>query len=266
MDGIKKIIRAVKSLKWYEAVMCVIMLVIYYFLEKGFKGQSVKMEKPPAFNDTQRKTLTLVIIAFFFMVVPALLNVWIPKTEPITTIARVCQPQTVMVIGAVICAFMRLANERTVIAKCPWNTIVMIIGVYMLIQVANKGGLADAIAHALANSIPAMLVPPAIVFFAAFLSFFSSSTSTVMPLMYPLVPGLTESLGLNPVNLYTCIFWGGLSTALSPFSTGGAITIASCPDEAVKDGLPNPMIVVAIVVPIITMVLTFFGIFNFFHV
>ncbi|MDO4876632.1 MAG: nicotinamide riboside transporter PnuC [Oscillospiraceae bacterium] len=35
MDGIKKIIRAVKSLKWYEAVMCVIMLVIsiYYAIK-----------------------------------------------------------------------------------------------------------------------------------------------------------------------------------------------------------------------------------------
>ena len=87
-----------------------------------------------------------------------------------------------------------------------------------------------------------------------------------MPLMYPLVPGLVENLGLNPVTLYTCIFWGGLSTALSPFSTGGAITIASCPDEEVKDALPNKMIVVAVVVPIITMILVFLGIFNIFSV
>ncbi|MDY2625546.1 MAG: SLC13 family permease [Coriobacteriales bacterium] len=247
-------------------IIAVVMIILYYFFTKSFKGQHVKMEKPPAFNSIQTKTLWLVILAFVFMVVPALLNVWVKGNHFIATLARVCQPQTIMVIGAVICAFMKLGNERKVIAKCPWNTIVMIIGVYMLIQVANKGGLAAAIANALSNSIPAMFVPVAIVAFAAFLSFFSSSTSTVMPLMYPLVPGLVENLGLNPVTLYTCIFWGGLSTALSPFSTGGAITIASCPDEEVKDALPNKMIVVAVVVPIITMVLVFLGIFNIFSV
>lgn len=32
MDGMKKIVKAVKSLKWYETIMCIIMLVIsvYY--------------------------------------------------------------------------------------------------------------------------------------------------------------------------------------------------------------------------------------------
>ena len=35
MDGIKKIIRAIRSLKWYEAIMCVIMLGIsvYYAIK-----------------------------------------------------------------------------------------------------------------------------------------------------------------------------------------------------------------------------------------
>jgi di/tricarboxylate transporter len=41
----------------------------------------------------------------------------------------------------------------------------------------------DFISGILSSSIPRLLVPAAIVLFAAFLSFFSSSTSTVMPLM-----------------------------------------------------------------------------------
>ena len=124
----------------------------------------------------------------------------------------------------------------------------------------------DFISHALANSIPKFLVPAAIVLFAAFLSFFSSSTSTVMPLMYPLVPMLSAELGLNPIMLYTCIFWGGLSTAVSPFSTGGAITIAACPIDEVREGLPNKMIITALVIPVITMILATLGIFNIFTI
>ena len=171
-----------------------------------------------------------------------------------------------MIIGAVLAAFMKLAEEKQVVKMIPINTIVMIVGVYMLIKVATKAGLVEAITVALSSSIPKWLVPGAIVFFAAFLSFFSSCTSTVMPLMYPLVPTLAATMGLNPVMLYTCIFFGGLSTACSPFSTGGAITIAACPDNAIKEKLSNTMIVAALVIPLITMIAATIGLFGFFSV
>jgi len=82
--------------------------------------------------------------------------------------------------------------------------------------------------------------------------------------MYPLVPGLAESLGLNPIMLYTCIFFRGLSTACSPFSTGGALTIAACADNEVREALPNKMIVAALICPAITIVLATLGLFNIF--
>lgn len=93
------------------------------------------------------------------------------------------------------------------------------------------------------------------------------NTSTVMPLMYPLVPGLAATLGLNPVALFSCIYIGGLSTALSPFSTGGALTIASCADKEVKENiLPNGMIVASLVIPVICAVLATIGMFGLFHI
>ena len=142
----------------------------------------------------------------------------------------------------------------------------MIVGVYSLIKVAAAAGLVEFISGVLAESIPAFLVPAAVIFFAAFLSFFSSSTSTVMPLMYPMVPTLAASLSLNPIMLYTCIFFGGLATACSPFSTGGAVCIAANPYEDQKELLSNKMIVVALVVPVITIVAATLGLFSFFGV
>ena len=142
----------------------------------------------------------------------------------------------------------------------------MIIGVYVLIKVAASAGLVEAISSVLTSAIPRFLVPAAIVFFAAFLSFFSSCTSTVMPLMYPLVPALAASMSLNPVMLYTCIFFGGLSTACSPFSTGGAITIAACPDNETKEKLSNTMITAALIIPVITMIVATIGLFGLFSV
>jgi len=252
---------------WLNSIIiCVIIIVVFYFLHKGYKGKKINVEKPAPFTPAQKTTFTIIIIAFLLMVVPAILSTMIKGNAFIKALAGICQPQVIMVIGAVLCAFLKLAPEKNVIKKIPINTIIMIVGVYMLIKVAAEAGLVDAISNALSTSIPRFLVPGAIVFFAAFLSFFSSSTSTVMPLMYPLVPALSASLSLNPVMLYTCIFFGGLTTAVSPFSTGGALTIASCADNEVKEALPNKMIIAALITPAIVIVLATLGIFNLFSV
>ena len=252
-----------------STIAAVIIIIVYYIIKKGFKAKKVQVEKPEAFTPVQKKTMTLILLAFVFMVVPALLSAWV-KNPTIKAIAGFCQPQVIMIAGAVIAAFMHLADEqggeKAVIKSIPINTVIMIVGVYMLIQVSVQAGLTDFIAGALSSSIPAWLVPGAIVFFAAFLSFFSSCTSTVMPLMYPLVPGLAAALGLNPVMLYSCIFFGGLSTAVSPFSTGGALTIASCHDNATKELLTQKMIITALVCPVITIIIAEIGLFGFFSV
>lgn len=247
------------------AIITVITIAFFYIVRKGYKAQKVTVEKPPQFNEVQRKTCAIVIAAFVFMVLPPILNTWFPSPF-MKALNNFCQPQVVMIIGSILCALLKLGDEKVIIRKMPINTIVMIIGVYTLIKVAAEAGLVDVIASLLTSAIPAWLVPGAIVIFAAFLSFFSSSTSTVMPLMYPLVPALAAATGLNPVALYTCVFFGGLSTSCSPFSTGGAICIAACPDNQVKEELSNKMIFAALVVPVLTFIAAEIGLFNFFHI
>lgn len=255
------------SLKiWFNCcLISIIVIVFFYFALKGHKASKVSLgERPPEFTPVQKKTVVLLLLAFFFMVVPPILNTWIPGVPALSTLNQICQPQVIMMLGAIVCVVLRLGDEKTVIRKIPINTIVMIVGVYSLIQVAAAAGLVDFISGALTNSIPTFLVPVAIIFFAAFLSFFSSSTSTVMPLMYPMVPALVSGLGLNPIMLYTCIFFGGLATACSPFSTGGAVCIAANPYEDQKELLSNKMILVALIVPVITIVVSILGLFNLF--
>ncbi len=252
------------SLKiWFNCcLITIIVIVIFYFALKGHKASKVSMgQKPPEFNPVQKKTVVLLLLAFFLMVVPPILNTWIPGVPVLSTLNQICQPQVIMMLGAIACAVLKLGDEKTVIRKIPISTIV---GVYSLIQVAAAAGLVEFISGVLAESIPAFFVPAAVIFFAAFLSFFSSSTSTVMPLMYPMVPALASSLALNPIMLYTCIFFGGLATACSPFSTGGAVCIAANPYEDQKEVLSNKMIIVALIVPVITIVAATVGLFSFF--
>lgn len=247
------------------AIITIIVIVLFYFFYKGHKAEKVSLgTKPPEFNPIQKKTVVILLVAFVLMVVPPILNTWIKGVKFLSTLNQLCQPQVIMMLGALVCAILKLGDEKTVIRKIPINTIVMIVGVYSLIQVAAAAGLVDAISNVLANNIPRFLVPAAIVLFAAFLSFFSSSTSTVMPLMYPMVPTLAASLSLNPVMLYTCIFFGGLATSCSPFSTGGAVCIAANPYEDQKEVLSNKMIIAALVIPVITIIAATVGLFSIF--
>ena len=266
-NGVEEALAMNWSLKiWLNcALITIIVIVLFYFFFKGHKAQKVSIgKKPPEFNPVQKKTVVVLLVAFALMVIPPILNTWIKGVPFLKTLNQFCQPQVIMMIGALVCAVLRLGDEKTVIRKIPISTIVMIVGVYSLIQVAAEAGLVDAISNALANNIPRFLVPAAIVLFAAFLSFFSSSTSTVMPLMYPMVPALASGLSLNPIMLYTCIFFGGLATSCSPFSTGGAVCIAANPYEDQKEMLPNKMIVCALVIPVITIVAATLGLFSIF--
>lgn len=199
------------------------------------------------------------------MIVPTILNTWI-SSPVLAKIAALTQPQSVMVIAAILSVFLNLGSEKDVIRKIPMNTIILIAGMYMLLSVAKDAGMTDTIANIMSNNIPAFLVPAALVGFAAFLSFFSSGTGVVCPLLYPMVEGLSTALGLNPVMLFSCVFVGAMSSSVSPFSTGGAMTIAGCQDEKVKDQLSTWMIPVAIIIPVCVAIAATLGLFGFFHI
>lgn len=245
----------------------IFIIAIFYIVFKCYKAKRVEIQKPKTFDDIQKKTLWLILAAFAFMVVPAVINTWVPGITIVKALATFSQPQVIMVIAAILARALKLGDEKDIIRKLPMNTILMIAGVALLLGVAKEAGLVDQIAAILTNNIPKFWVPGMLVFFAAFLSFFSSGTSVVCPLMYPLVPVLATSLSLNPVMLFSCIFIGAMASSLSPFSTGGAMVLSGCPDPKIKEQLTSWMIPVsAIVVPAICIVLATVGLFGLFSV
>ncbi len=248
-----------------SALKQIVVIAIAYIIFKGYKAKRVNVEKPEAYNTIQKKTLVLIIASFIIMMGPAILNTWLSGNVFISKLAQFAQPQAVMIIAAIAAMALKLGNEKEVIRKLPMGPILMIAGVAMLLGVAREAGLVDAISSVLTNNVPVFWVPAMLIVFSAFLSFFSSGTSVVCPLMYPLVPVLAETLGLNPVMMFSCIFIGAMSSALSPFSTGGALVIAGCPDPKVKEQLTQWMIPVsAVAIPVISIIMATIGLFSFF--
>ncbi len=253
---------------WLNSVIHqLIIITIAYIVFKAYKAEKVQVVKPEAFNQVQRKTVGLILVAFVFMVVPPILNSWIKNVDFIRTLAQFSQPQVIMMIAAVLAMGMKLGDEKEIIKKLPMNSILMIAGVAILIGVATAAGLVETMTEFLSTQVPTFMIPGMLIVMAAFLSFFSSGTAVVCPLMYPLVPGLAVSTGLNPIMLFSVIFIGAMSAALSPFSTGGAMVIGGCPDPEVKEKLTNWMIIVAsVVIPVIAVIAATIGIFSLFTI
>ena len=73
----------------------------------------------------------------------------------------------------------------------------MICGVGMLISVAIKAGTIKIMAAWIGANIPWALVPVAMCVVGAIMSLFSSTLGVVTPALFPLVPALAASSGIN---------------------------------------------------------------------
>lgn len=107
----------------------------------------------------------------------------------------------------------------------------MICGVGMLISVAIKAGTIKILAAWIGANIPWALVPIAMCVVGAIMSLFSSTLGVVTPALFPLVPALAASSGINPMVLFVSIVIGAQASAISPFSSGGSLTLGSCSSD-----------------------------------
>ncbi|CAQ91122.1 hypothetical protein [Escherichia fergusonii] len=116
-------------------------------------------------------------------------------------------------------------------ALVPWGTLIMICGVGMLIQVAIKAGTIDMLASWVGTSLPTAIVPFALAIIGGMMSFFSSTLGVVCPALFPIMPSIAESTGIDAIILFTATVIGAQATAISPFSSGGSLLLGSCSNE-----------------------------------
>ena len=169
-----------------------------------------------------------------------------PSTRLYSAVAGKIDVGLVAMCFTVAALLLDLAPQKEVIARVPWNTIIMIAGAGMLIAVAVEAGTIDALSAWIGSNVPTALVPIAFSIVAAFMSFFSSTTGVVAPALFPLIPALAASTGLNPAALFACTVLGAQSSAISPFSSGGSLILGSCGNEEDRNALFNRLLFVAV--------------------
>ena len=229
-------------------VFSLILIAIFRF---GFKsnreiGKGVTFKKPEAYDPKQKTTLRLMLIMMAVVLIFPLLKLLFPNVGFIKTVAGKIDVGLVAFIFTVIALLLKLAPQKDIIAKVPWNTILMIAGAGMLIGVAVKAGTIEAVSHWIGNNVPTFLVPIAFSFIGAFMSFFSSTTGVVCPALFPLSPGIAAATGLNPITLFACTILGAQSSAISPFSSGGSLILGSYGNDEERNKLFNRLLFVAV--------------------
>lgn len=222
-------------------VIPLIILFIYTILRRNSTCLVVDMDKPEPFNRVQKKTLSLILVMISLLVFIPFLHNLMPTNQILTVASRSLDVGLISIIFVAIGLLMKLGNEKDLIKHVPWSTLIMICGVGMLISVALKAGTIAMIAAAVSDTLPAFVVPMTISIIAGIMSFFSSTTGVVAPALFPLVPDLSNILGIPSSALFSAIVIGAQSTAISPFSTGGSLLL-SATDESERQQMFSDLI------------------------
>ena len=146
-------------------------------------------------------------------------------------------------MAAAVLTLTRAADEQAALKALPWNVIVMVCGVIVLISILEKKGGLDLFITILSTFATKTSVTGVIAFVTGLISVYSSSAGVVMPAFIPTIPGLIEKLGGgDPIAIAGSISVGAMIVDTSPLSTTGALCIASAAASEDRRSLFNKML------------------------
>lgn len=126
-----------------SVIFSLLLITLFRFITvgKSFAATSTSFEKPEPFTTLQKKNVYLMVLMIATVLIFPLLHIVLPNVEIISFINSKIDVGLVAIIFSAIALFMKLGPQNEVVAKVPWNTIIMICGVGMLINVAIAAGI-----------------------------------------------------------------------------------------------------------------------------
>lgn len=194
--------------------------------------------KPEPLTKNQWITIGAVAILILMVILPSL------------SITRSIFPQSIMNligtgkapnVGAIafvlstILLILNVGDSKETVKSMPWNVILMVGGMGILIDIMDQAGGLNALAGMIAVVSNPTTVNGVLGLVTGIISSYSSSSGVVMPMFLPLVPGLVEQVGGDPVAMISSINVGSHMVDTSPLSLFGAMCIA-CADESEDKG------------------------------
>lgn len=132
--------------------------------------------------------------------------------------------------GAALLILLGTVEDTKAVNAVPWNVLLTLAGVSVLIGVLEKTGGMGLFTTLLARISSPATVNGALAFITGVISSYSSTLGVVYPAFLPSVPGLIEKLGGGSVlQAMLSINVGAALVDVSPLSTIGALGLAAVP-------------------------------------
>ena len=236
----------------FTALICVVLVYIYY---KGWKVEKVEAttkEKLPSFEPKQ----WLSILGLVVLAVGALFFSWNVGF-------------TGFLVGSILIV-LGCADEKKAISAIPWNVILMVLGVGILMNVITISGGIDIMVAALEKVMNKTIAAMIMGVVAGIMSFFSSGLGVVFPTLIPTAAGLSGGLGVSAIELVSVIVIGGTVAGFTPVSTTGALIMAGVSQQKdAEEKFPqNRMFIELFSVSFIALgvlaIVAFSGVYNLF--
>jgi di/tricarboxylate transporter len=135
------------------------------------------------------------------------------------------------VTAAVALNLLFPTSSAGAVAKIGWSTILLIGGVVTYVALMQRTGTVDAIGHSVAGISAPVLAALVLCLIAAVVSAFASSIG-VLGAIIPLSLPVLASGGVPVTGLLIALAISATAVDATPFSSIGALTVASAPEES----------------------------------
>ncbi|CAM4183557.1 SLC13 family permease [Psychrobacter arenosus] len=229
-----------------------VLLGGYSFMNAKNSKVAIDATLPEPLDRKQKQSIVLIFLMMAIVLIVPILHLLMPQSSSIAFLNSRIDIGFIAIFFAVISLLLKLGDEKTVIALIPWNTLIMICGVGMLIGLGVEVGVIYQLTDWLSTNVPIWMIPVLVFVISAIMSIFASTLGVVAPALFPMVPPLAVASGVSPVLLFVCIVLGAQSSSLSPFSSGGSLMLGASQDVIDKDQLFLSLLFKAVPIGIVT--------------
>ena len=134
---------------------------------------------------------------------------------------------------SLVLILLRTADEKKAIKMIPWNVLILIAGVSVLMNITQTMGGIELLSNILASFMNSVTAAPLMGFTGGLMSWFSSANGVVFPTLIPTVPDISAQVGgASVMQMIVAIVCSATVAGISPLSTGGSLIMASYTQES----------------------------------
>jgi len=194
--------------------------LLLYIFYKGYKVKfSAKVE-----DGSQVERFTMNQIAALVSILIMLVGVIVLKMD--VGLASFIVAMVLIVLG--------IGNQQSAMKSIPWNTLILVCGVGVLMNLVISTGGIDILASVMSSVMNPVTAAPIAGITAGTMSWFSSTMGVVLPTLLPTVGRIVENVpGVSVVEIVSTIGIVSSCAGFSPASTVGAIIMSACESDEV---------------------------------